>query len=551
MSRSRFSINILSASVIPLRFLLCILYSALIRIFILEDALMKLQKLIQVGLGTLLCLHAFAGRAETDKPNILVIWGDDIGITNISAYSDGLMGYKTPNIDSLAKDGMMFTDYYGEQSCTAGRSAFITGQHPVRTGLTKVGTPGAPTGLSPEDPTLAEMLKPLGYATAHFGKNHLGDRDEFLPTNHGFDEFFGNLYHLNAEELPESPDYPQDAWFQKGFNPRGVIHSYADGRIEDSGPLTRKRMENVDEEFEAEAIKFIDQSVAADKPFFVWLNTTGMHFWTHPADKHIGKSGQGPYNDVMVAHDELVGRMLQQLTDLGVEDNTIVVYSTDNGPHYNTWPDAAITPFRSEKNTNWEGGYRVPAFVKWPGKIKGGQVSNQIMSHLDWLPTLMAAAGEPNVVNELKKGHSFGAKNYKVHLDGYNFLPYLTGKTATSPREEFFYFSDDGLLVGTRVKDWKVVYAEQRAKQFQVWREPFVRLRIPKLFNLRRDPFERADTDSNTYNTWWENNSAWIFYGSTKALNFAQTFREYPSRQPPNSFTVDGVVGELTKFQRE
>ena len=546
-----FTINILSASVIPLRFLLCILYSALIRIFILEDALMKLQKLIQVGLGTLLCLHAFAGRAETDKPNILVIWGDDIGITNISAYSDGLMGYKTPNIDSLAKDGMMFTDYYGEQSCTAGRSAFITGQHPVRTGLTKVGTPGAPTGLSPEDPTLAEMLKPLGYATAHFGKNHLGDRDEFLPTNHGFDEFFGNLYHLNAEELPESPDYPQDAWFQKGFNPRGVIHSYADGRIEDSGPLTRKRMENVDEEFEAEAIKFIDQSVAADKPFFVWLNTTGMHFWTHPADKHIGKSGQGPYNDVMVAHDELVGRMLQQLTDLGVEDNTIVVYSTDNGPHYNTWPDAAITPFRSEKNTNWEGGYRVPAFVKWPGKIKGGQVSNQIMSHLDWLPTLMAAAGEPNVVNELKKGHSFGAKNYKVHLDGYNFLPYLTGKTATSPREEFFYFSDDGLLVGTRVKDWKVVYAEQRAKQFQVWREPFVRLRIPKLFNLRRDPFERADTDSNTYNTWWENNSAWIFYGSTKALNFAQTFREYPSRQPPNSFTVDGVVGELTKFQRE
>ncbi len=551
MSRSRFSINILSASVIPLRFLLCILYSALIRIFIFEDALMKLQKLIQVGLGTLLCLHAFAGHAETDKPNILVIWGDDIGITNISAYSDGLMGYKTPNIDSLAKDGMMFTDYYGEQSCTAGRSAFITGQHPVRTGLTKVGTPGAPTGLSPEDPTLAEMLKPLGYATAHFGKNHLGDRDEFLPTNHGFDEFFGNLYHLNAEELPESPDYPQDAWFQKGFNPRGVIHSYADGRIEDSGPLTRKRMENVDEEFEAEAIKFIDQSVAADKPFFVWLNTTGMHFWTHPADKHIGKSGQGPYNDVMVAHDELVGRMLQQLTDLGVEDNTIVVYSTDNGPHYNAWPDAAITPFRSEKNTNWEGGYRVPAFVKWPGKIKGGQVSNRIMSHLDWLPTLMAAAGEPNVVNELKKGHSFGAKNYKVHLDGYNFLPYLTGKTATSPREEFFYFSDDGLLVGTRVKDWKVVYAEQRAKQFQVWREPFVRLRIPKLFNLRRDPFERADTDSNTYNTWWENNSAWIFYGSTKALNFAQTFREYPSRQPPNSFTVDGVVGELTKFQRE
>ncbi len=512
---------------------------------------MNFQYLIQVGLCTILCLLVAAVYAETDKPNILIIWGDDIGITNISAYSDGLMGYRTPNIDSLAKDGMIFTDYYGEQSCTAGRSAFITGQHPVRTGLTKVGTPGAATGLSAEDPTLAEMLKPLGYATAHFGKNHLGDRDKFLPTNHGFDEFFGNLYHLNAEELPESPDYPQDAWFQQGFNPRGVIHSYADGRIEDSGPLTRKRMENIDEEFEAEAIKFIDQSVAADKPFFVWLNTTGMHFWTHPADKHIGKSGQGPYNDVMVAHDELVGRMLQQITKLGIEDNTIVVYSTDNGPHYNTWPDAAITPFRSEKNTNWEGGYRVPAIVKWPAKIKGGQVSNEIMSHLDWLPTLMAAVGDPNVISELKKGRSFGPKAYKVHLDGYNFLPYLTGQTAKGPREEFFYFSDDGLLVGTRVKDWKVVYAEQRAKQFQVWREPFVRLRIPKLFNLRRDPYERADTDSNTYNTWWENNSAWIFYGSAKALGFAQTFGQYPSRQPPNSFTVDGIVGELTKFQRQ
>jgi arylsulfatase A-like enzyme len=489
--------------------------------------------------------------AVDGKPNILVIWGDDIGMTNISAYSKGLMGYKTPNIDTLAKDGMMFTDYYGEQSCTAGRSAFITGQHPVRTGLTKVGTPGAATGLSAKDPTLAQMLKPLGYATAHFGKNHLGDRDEFLPTNHGFDEFFGNLYHLNAEELPESPDYPTDAWFQKASNPRGVIHSYADGRIEDSGSLTRKRMENVDEEFEAVARKFIDQSVKAGKPFFVWLNTTGMHFWTHPADKHIGKSGQGPYNDVMVAHDELIGRMLKQIEDLGVEDNTIVVYSTDNGPHYNTWPDAAITPFRSEKNTNWEGGYRVPAIVKWPGKIKPAQVSNQIMSHLDWLPTLMAAVGEPNIVKDLKQGRSFGADSFNVHLDGYNFLPYLTGQSSTGPRDEFFYFSDDGLLVGARVNDWKVVYAEQRATKFQVWREPFVRLRIPKLFNLRRDPYERADTDSNTYNTWWENNSAWIFYGSAKALNFAQTFREYPSRQAPNSFTVDGVVEQLTRYKGE
>ncbi len=483
------------------------------------------------------------------KPNILVIWGDDIGQTNISAYSKGLMGYQTPNIDSLAKEGTMFTDYYGEQSCTAGRSAFITGQHPVRTGLTKVGTPGAATGISAKDPTLAQMLKPLGYTTAHFGKNHLGDRDEFLPTNHGFDEFFGNLYHLNAEELPESDDYPQEAWFQKASNPRGVIRSFADGRIEDSGPLTRKRMETVDEEFEAAAHKFIDAAVKANKPFFVWLNTTGMHFWTHPAKKHLGKSGQGPYNDVMVAHDELVGRMLTQLEELGVEDNTIVVYSTDNGPHYNTWPDAAITPFRSEKNTNWEGGYRVPAMIKWPGKVPAGKISNSVMSHLDWLPTLMAAVGEPNVKQQLKSGRAFGSDSFKVHLDGYNFLPYLTGEAKQSPREEFLYFSDDGMLVGIRVKDWKVVYAEQRATKFQVWREPFVRLRIPKLFNLRRDPFERADTDSNTYNTWWENNSAWIFYGSGTALNFAQTFKQFPSRQAPNSFTVDGVVEQLTKYR--
>lgn len=498
-----------------------------------------------LSLGLLVSVAAVAAQ----KPNILVIWGDDIGQTNISAYSNGIMGYQTPNIDSLARDGVMLTDYYGEQSCTAGRSAFITGQHPVRTGLTKVGTPGAATGIHKEDPTLAEMLKPLGYATGQFGKNHLGDRDEFLPTNHGFDEFFGNLYHLNAEELPESPDYPKEAWFQKMANPRGVIHSYADGRIEDSGPLTRKRMETVDEEFGDAAKQFIAKAHKADKPFFVWLNTTGMHFWTHPAQKHIGKSGQGPYNDVMVAHDELVGDMLAQLKALGIDDNTIVVYSTDNGPHYNTWPDAAITPYRSEKNSNWEGAYRVPALVRWPNKIPAGKISNTMMSHLDWMPTLMAAVGEPKVVEQLKKGRVFGDSNYKVHLDGHNFLPYLTGKEKSGPRKEFFYFSDDGLLVGARVGDWKVVYAEQRAKQFDVWREPFVRLRIPKLFNLRRDPFERADTDSNTYNTWWENNTAWMLYGSAKAVQFAETFREFPARQAPNSFTVDGVIEQLTRYR--
>ncbi len=489
--------------------------------------------------------------SATEKPNILVIWGDDIGRSNISAYSHGIMGYQTPNIDSIARDGVMFTDYYGEQSCTAGRSAFITGQHPVRTGLTKVGTPGAETGLSEKDPTLAEMLKPLGYMNGQFGKNHLGDRNEFLPTNHGFDEFFGNLYHLNAEELPESSDYPKEKWFHKLANPRGVIHSYADGRIEDSGPLTRKRMETVDEEFADAAQQFIERSHKAKKPFFVWLNTTGMHIWTHPAKKHLGKSGQGFYNDVMVAHDELVGGMLKQLEDLGISDNTIVVYSTDNGAHYNTWPDAGITPFRSEKNTNWEGGYRVPAMVRWPNKIKAGQISNEIMSHQDWVPTLMAAAGEDKIKKQLRRGHTLGDKKYRVHLDGFNFMPYLQGKQKAGPREDFYYFNDDAQLVGVRSKDWKIVYAEQRAKRFQVWREPFVQLRIPKLFHLRRDPFERADTDSNSYNTWWENNSSWIFYGSAKALQFAQTFRRFPARQAPNSFTVDGMVEQLTRYQAE
>ena len=501
---------------------------------------------------TALCLTAllFSGLLNAaDRPNILVIWGDDIGQSNISAYSHGMMGYQTPNIDRIAREGVMFTDYYGEQSCTAGRSAFILGQHPVRTGLTKVGTPGANTGIRPEDPTLASMLKPLGYATAQFGKNHLGDRDEFLPTNHGFDEFLGNLYHLNAEELPESPDYPKEAWFHKMANPRGVIHSYADGRIEDSGPLTRKRMETVDEEFVAAAKNFINNAHKAEKPFFVWLNTTGMHFLTHPAEKHLGKSGQGFYNDVMVAHDELVGEMLTQLEDLGIDENTIVLYSTDNGPHYNTWPDAAISPFRSEKNTNWEGGYRVPAAVRWPARIKPGQKSTQIMSHLDWVPTLMAAVGEDKVVNQLKRGRKFGDKEYKVHLDGFNFLPYLTGEVSEGPRQDFFYFSDDGQLVGVRSGDWKIVYAEQRATQFQVWREPFVPLRIPKVFNLRRDPYERADVHSNSYNTWWENNSAWIFYGSAKVLAFAQSFERFPARQAPNSFAIDGIVEQMTKYK--
>ena len=481
-----------------------------------------------------------------DKPNILVIWGDDIGIWNISRYSMGQMGYHTPAIDRIANEGMIFTDYYGEQSCTAGRSAFITGQHPVRTGLTKVGIPGADLGLQPEDPTLAELLRPLGYVTGQFGKNHLGDRDEFLPTNHGFDEFFGNLYHLNAEEQPEDPDYPKDPAFAKTFGPRGVIRSYADGRIEDSGPLTRKRMQTVDEEFLASALKFIDRANDDGKPFFVWFNSTRMHYYTHVKESQLGATGQGFYNDAMVEHDGHVGQLLDKLDSLGIADNTIVVYSTDNGPHYNLWPDAAITPYRGEKNTNWEGGFRVPAAVRWPGQVKPGGISNQVMSHLDWVPTLMAAAGDDGIVDKLKQGHRAGDKQFKVHLDGYNFLPYLTGETEQAPRREFFYFSDDGVLVATRVGDWKLVFAEQRARRFDVWRDPFVTLRIPKVFHLRRDPFERADTDANGYNNWWDKKIGPAAMQARVAVTrFVGSLQQFPPRQRPASFTVDQVMESL------
>ncbi|GAB3277525.1 arylsulfatase [Parahaliea aestuarii] len=483
-----------------------------------------------------------------DKPNILVIFGDDIGIWNISRYSMGQMGYQTPNIDRIANEGTIFTDYYGEQSCTAGRSAFITGQHPLRTGLTKVGIPGAELGIQPEDPTLAELLRPLGYTSGQFGKNHLGDRDEFLPTNHGFDEFFGNLYHLNAEENPEDPDYPQDEAFRKRFGPRGVIHSYADGRIEDSGPLTKQRMETVDEEFLSASLDFIDRANEAEKPFFVWFNSTRMHYYTHVKDESLGVSGQGFYNDAMVEHDGHVGQLLDKLDKLGIADNTIVLYTTDNGPHYNMWPDAAITPFRGEKNTNWEGGFRVPAAVRWPQRIPAGRISNQVMSHLDWVPTLMAAAGQDQVVADLKKGKRFGDKSFKVHLDGYNFLPYLTGNSEDTPREEFFYFSDDGQLTAARIGDWKLVFAEQRASRFDVWRDPFVPLRIPKVFHLRRDPFERADTDSNGYNNWWDHKIGPQAMKAKVAVGaFVQSLKAFPPRQRPASFTVDQILEALYK----
>jgi len=485
----------------------------------------------------------------TEKPNILVLWGDDIGWWNISYNSRGQMGYRTPNIDRIGNEGAAFTDFYGQQSCTAGRSAFITGQNPIRTGLTKVGMPGANQGLQAEDPTIAELLKPHGYVTGQFGKNHLGDRDEFLPTNHGFDEFFGNLYHLNAEEEPEDPDYPKDPEFKKRYGPRGVIHSFADGRIEDTGPLTKKRMETIDDEVTEQALRFIDEAHQADKPFFMWYNTTAMHFRTHPAAKHKGKSGQDDYGDVMVAHDENIGRMLDKLDELGIADNTIVMYSTDNGPHFNSWPDAAITPFRSEKNTNWEGGWRVPAFLRWPAQIKAGTVLNGIVSLQDMLPTFLAAAGEPDVAEKLLEGHTIGSKTFKVHLDGFNMLPYLSGEVKDSPRNYFFYFSDDGELLAIRMNDWKVVLMEQRAKQLMAWLEPFVPLRAPKMFHLRRDPFERADENSNTYWDWMISHIYKIYEMQGLVAQQIQDFVKYPPRQKPASFNLNAVMRQLEEVQ--
>ena len=485
------------------------------------------------------------------KPNILILWGDDIGWWNISYNSRGQMGYRTPNIDRVGNEGVAFTDYYAQQSCTAGRAAFITGQNPIRTGLTKVGMPGADVGLHKEDPTIAELLKPLGYSTGQFGKNHLGDKDEFLPTMHGFDEFFGNLYHLNAEEEPELPDYPKNPEFKKNFGPRGVLHCFADGKggqkIENTGALSKKRMETFDDEVTEKALTFIDKTVKEGKPFFVWYNTSAMHFRTHCADKHKGKSGQGFYNDVMVAHDEHIGEMLKKLDDLGIADNTIVMYSTDNGPHYNSWPDAGITPFRSEKNTNWEGGWRVPAFVRWPGKIKPGTVLNGIVTHQDWLATFLAVAGEPEIKEKLLKGHKIGNMTYKVHIDGFNMIPYLTGEVKESPRETFFYISDDGEVMAIRHKDWKAVLMEQREKTCLLWAEPFVSLRIPKIFNLRRDPFERADDNSNTY--WdWVFDHVFLVYGMQALVaKEIENFVKYLPRQKSAFFNLDAVLAQLEK----
>ncbi len=479
------------------------------------------------------------------KPNILILWGDDIGWYNISHNNRGAMGYETPNIDRIAREGIEFTDYYAQQSCTAGRAAFITGQNPVRTGLTKVGIPGADLGLQAEDPTIAELLKPHGYVTGQFGKNHLGDRDEFLPSNHGFDEFYGNLYHLNAEDEPEHPDYPKNPAFLERFGPRGVIHSFADGRIEDTGALTKKRMETIDDDVTDRAIEFIKKAHKEGKPFFVWWNATHMHLWTRIPEEAEGISGQGFYNDAMVLHDQHVGKLLDLLDELGIAENTIVQYSTDNGPHYNTWPDGAISPWRSEKNSNWEGAYRVPAFVRWPDRFEAGKVLNGIVTHQEWLPTLLSAAGEPDVKEKLLQGHAAGDKTFKVHIDGYDLLPYLTGETDESPREFFFYTNDDGKIVAIRYGDWKAVFAEQRAKTMQLWAEPFVDLRLPKVFNLRRDPFERADENSNSYWNWMVEHAFVIYPMQALAGEQLQSFLEFPPRQEPGAFNLDGVIAKM------
>ena len=512
--------------------------------------LLKIRVLV-VGSVILLGSQATEVFAQkNEKPNILVIWGDDIGQSNISAYTMGMIGYRTPNIDRIANEGMIFTDYYAEQSCTAGRSSFILGQSVFRTGLSKVGMPGAKEGISELDPTIAELLKPLGYATGQFGKNHLGDRDEHLPTNHGFDEFYGNLYHLNAEEEPELPDYPDPEKypeFRKKYGPRGVIHSSADGKVKDTGPLTKKRMETIDDESSDAAIAFIKKSVKEGVPFFVWWNGTRMHFRTHVKEELRGISGQNEYGDGMVEHDMHIGKFLDLLDELGIADNTIVMYSTDNGPHKNTWPDAALSPFRGEKNTNWEGGWRVPAMIRWPNHIQENSVSNEIFSGMDWMPTLLAAAGDVNVKDKLLKGYSVNGKTYKIHLDGYNMLPYLLGEEKTGRRHELFYFSDDGDLTALRYDDWKLIFMEQRMEgTLGVWANPFTPLRVPMMYNLRRDPYEQASITSNTYYDWLLDHSFLLVPAQDIVGEFLMTFKEYPPRMKAASFSLDKVMEKLS-----
>ena len=501
------------------------------------------------------------------KPNILVIWGDDIGQSNLSCYTHGLMGYQTPNIDRIAKEGMLFTDSYGEQSCTAGRSSFITGQSVYRTGLSKVGLPASPIGMSDKLITIAGALKNQGYATGQFGKNHLGDLNKMLPTNHGFDEFFGNLYHLNAEEDPESADYPPEKdfpEFRKTFGPRGVVHSWATDKddpteqprwgrvgkqkIEDTGALTTKRMETCDDEFAVAASDFIKRQKADDKPFFVWVNFTHMHLFTHTKPESVGQAGrwQSPYHDTMIDHDKNVGQMLDLLDELGIAEDTFVMYSTDNGPHRNSWPDAGTTPFRSEKDTNWEGAFRVPLVARWPGKIEAGSTANGIVQHHDWMPTFLEMAGAADVVDKLKTGYEACGRTYKNHIDGISLLSYITGKAKESPRNAFFYFSDDGDVLAIRLDNWKIVFMEQRCQgTLRIWAEPFTHLRVPKLFNLRTDPYEYADITSNTYYDWFIRRGYFIMIAQTAAAKFVATFKDFPPVQRPGSFTIDDAMVKM------
>jgi len=495
-----------------------------------------------VGLAACACA---AAHAQGGQPNILVIWGDDIGQFNVSAYNMGMMGYKTPNIDRIAREGALFTDWYGQQSCTAGRAAFITGQSPIRTGLTKVGLPGAPEGMKREDPTIATLLKARGYMTGQFGKNHLGDRDEMLPTNHGFDEFFGNLYHLNAEEEPEHPDYPKNPEFKKRFGPRGVIHSFADGRITDTGPLTKKRMETIDDEVTAKALDFMQRAKKADKPFFIWWNSTRMHIFTHLKKESVGKTGLGIYADGMVEHDGHVGQVLAKLNELGLDENTIVMYSTDNGSESFSWPDGGTTMFRGEKATQWEGGFRVPSVIRWPGVIKPGTIINDVAAHEDMLPTLLAAAGDTTVKEDLLKGRKVGDMTYKVHLDGYNLLPALKGEAAW-PRQEFIYWTDDGSVAALRYGNWKATFLRQDAHGLHVWQEPFVKLRAPMLTNLLMYPFELAHEICMDYERWCAEHMFMIAPAGAYVGQWLQSFREFPPRQKPGSFNLDNVMEAVT-----
>lgn len=498
--------------------------------------------------------NAFS-QGKSSKPNILVIWGDDIGTWNISHNNRGMMGYRTPNIDRIAKEGVAFTDYYGQQSCTAGRAAFLGGNVPVRTGMTKVGMPGAPEGWQKSDVTIATVLKSQGYATGQFGKNHQGDRDEHLPTMHGFDEFFGNLYHLNAEEEPENEDYPTNMIMANGktfgetFGPRGVLHTWADGkggqRIEDTGALTKKRMETIDDESLAAAKAFIKKQHDAGQPFFCWWNGTRMHFRTHVKEEHRGISGQDEYGDGMVEHDMHVGELLKLLDELGIANNTVVLYSTDNGPHYNTWPDAGTTPFHGEKNSNWEGAYRVPAFVRWPGHFLSDVTLNGIVAHEDWLPTFSAIAGNDKITDQLRTGVTLNGRTYKNYIDGSNQVDYLTGKSKNSMRDGFVYVNDGGEVAGLRYGDWKVNFLENRADKLQIWLEPFVHLRAPYLFNLRRDPFEKALEGSNTYYDWYIDRAFIITPIQQYAIRFLSTFKEYPPSQTPGDWSLDKVQKQI------